>query len=493
MGTAPEADAPRIGRRAFLGCAASAGIIGMAPAAVKADPAVVGGPAQGFADAPSYRAAAIESARWIRSAESKDTAGLWLPEPDHPEVKATVSLPNGFYTGSAGLVLFFVELAQATGDKSYWDDARRGGDYLVRSWRETAAAPQQVPGAQFGFYTGLAGTIFALAVLWKMTGETAYRQAALEALDVLLKAARPAGAGIAWVDWPGMTGNGGIVVALLAIADLLGDDDIRPLRLAAVHAGDRIAEQAVPDPRGGSRWQGMPPAMLGEREGTYWPNFQLGTSGTAYALARLGAATGERRFVTAAEAGALHLRNIATVQGDAALIHYREPDATDLYYLGYCNGPAGTARLFYQLWLATRDRHYLDWTEMLARGVLASGIPDRQTPGFWNVACQCCGSAGVVDFFLGLWAATGKAEYRTFARRVADQMLGRRADFDGKGCRWYQAYTRIKPWEVSAESGYMVGAAGIAAALLHLDMAEQGTYRQAILPPDNPFPTINRN
>jgi lantibiotic modifying enzyme len=211
----------------------------------------------------------------------------------------------------------------------------------------------------------------------------------------------------------------------------------------------------------------MPASVLGEPEGSYWPNFQLGTAGAAYALARLGATTGEKRFIAAAEEGALHLQRIATVKGDAALIHYREPDATDLFYLGYCNGPAGTARLFYQLYLATRDSRYLKWTEMLARGIMASGIPDRLTPGFWNVVCQCCGSAGVVDFFLGLWAATGRTEYRAFAKRVAGQMLSRGTDFDGKGYRWYQAYTRIKPAEVTAESGYMVGAAGIAAALLH--------------------------
>jgi lantibiotic modifying enzyme len=475
--------APSIGRRSFLGTAALAGMAGLVPSEGKAvSPS--NRLAQAFNELPSYRVAATEAARWIRSAESKDVGGFWLPEPDHPEVKATVSLPNGFYTGSAGMVLFFVELAQATGDKTYWDDARRGGDYLVRSWRDTATAPPPVPGAQFGLYTGLAGTVHALAVLSKATGDAAYRVAALAALGVLIQAAKPSGGGIAWMDWPGLTGNGGIVLALLSLADLLNNTNTVEI---AARAGDRIIEQGVPDPRGGLRWQGMPAAILGEPEGTYWPNFQLGTAGTAYALARLGAVTREKRFIAAAEAGALHLQRIATVKGNAALIHYREPDLTDLFYLGYCNGPAGTARLFYQLYLATNDPHYLEWTEMLARGVMQSGIPDRLTPGFWNVVCQCCGSAGVVDFFVGLWAATGKTEYRTFAKRVADQMLSRRADFDGKGYRWYQAYTRIKPWEVAAETGYMVGAAGIAASLLHVDLA-LSNYNRAFVLPDDPFP-----
>jgi lantibiotic modifying enzyme len=481
-----KGSAPHICRRHFLGGAALAGLAGAARGGTSAKGAELGSV---FAEIPDYSATARDVVRWIRAAEI-GRSGVWRPEPDHPEVKATVSLPNGFYTGSAGLVLFFIELAGATGDKSYLDDARRGGDYLVRSWRETATGPSQLPGAQFGLYTGLSGTLFALGLLWKTTGDTAYRDAARDGVDVLLKASRPQGKGLAWTGWPGLTGDGGILLGLLALSDLLSDAvDGKALRTAAIRAGDHIVEQGVTDPRGGARWQGMPASVLGEPDGTYWPNFQLGTAGTAYALARLGAVTGEKRFIAAAEAGALHLQRIATVKGDAALIHYREPDATDLFYLGYCNGPAGTARLFYQLYLATKDPHYLEWTEMLARGIMASGIPRRLTPGFWNVVCQCCGSAGVVDFFLGLWAATGRAEYRAFAKTVADQMLSRGTDFDGKGYRWYQAYTRIKPAEVTAESGYMVGAAGIAAALVHLHSA-LNAYKRAFVLPDDPFPAM---
>ena len=374
----PEAS-PHIRRRQFLRGAAVSTAAGVLPSAAVAAP--LPGMAKPVFEEPSnYRLGAEEAAAWIRSAEIKGEKGVWLPEPDRPDIKATVSPPDGFYSGSAGTVLFFIELG-----KPYMDDARRGGDYLASMWRKTAATPSQAPGAEFSFYTGLAGTAFALAELWKATGDTKYHSEALQAVDVLLKAAKPMGAGAGWMAWPGMTGNSGIVLVLLAIADLMRDvTEGHPLRTAGIRAGDRIVEQAIPDPRGGLRWQGMPPAFLGEPDGTYWPNLQLGTSGVVYALARLGAVTGEERFVMAAQAGALHLQSIATVRGDAALIHYREPDATDLFYLGYCNGPAGTARAFYQLYVATKDPHYLEWTEMLARGVMASGIPDRQAPGFWK-------------------------------------------------------------------------------------------------------------
>jgi hypothetical protein len=66
-------------------------------------------------------------------------------------------------------------------------------------------------------------------------------------------------------------------------------------------------------------------------------------------------------------------------------------------------------------------------------------------------------------------------------------MLSRVTHFDDKGDRWYQAWTRVTPWVVNAETGYMIGAAGVGTSLLHLHLAERQRY-EAILLPDNPFP-----
>lgn len=68
-----------------------------------------------------------------------------------------------------------------------------------------------------------------------------------------------------------------------------------------------------------------------------------------------------------------------------------------------------------------------------------------------------------------------------------DHLLSRATDVDGAGARWYQAWTRTQPWNVNAETGYMIGAAGVGSALVHLHLAGEGRYR-AILFPDNPFP-----
>jgi uncharacterized protein YyaL (SSP411 family) len=479
----------RLTRRGVLGAGVAAGMAAPLPVFFRDGSAAAA--SAPTSDPDSYLAAAKQAAQWIRSAQVPKETGIgWLPDPDHPEKSATIGPDNTIYSGGAGIVLFFLELARATGDNSYLKDAARGADYLAASW-------QTLPGKQgtsilrdrgLSFDQGLAGTAFALAETWKATGNTHYRDAALAATHALASQAYPAGAGVEWLPSPAVGQGGGIVLYLLYAGRTFKDDSLLQL---AERGGNRTVELAETDPRGGVRWQGLPqgPATVAAHmpPNSYFPNFELGTAGVAFVLARLYEETHQKKFLNAARQGAQHIQSIATLQGDSALVYYREPDLKNLYYLGYCHGPAGTARLFYQLHKVTGEREYLEWAEKLARGIVRSGVPGKLTPGYWNVACQCCGSAAVTDLFVSLWRATGKPQYLDFGRRVADQLISREDDLDGKGYRWYQAWTRVKPWEVNAETGYKIGAAGIGAALLHVHLAMQSRYA-ALLLPDNPFP-----
>ena len=435
-----------------------------------------------------YLAAAEAAARWIRSTAQETAHGLgWLPEPDHPERATTLTAPPTLYSGNAGIVLFLIELARATGNPTYLDEARRGADEIAATWRAVLDAKPLIPieNAHLDFAMGLSGTAFTLAHAWQATGDAKYRDAAQEITRHIADAARPVGAGVTWTGSPTVgLGDGSIVLYLLWAARTFGDDSLIAL---AERAGEHMVETAIPDQRGGLRWASPSLESFGMPAGASMPNFELGTAGVAFILARLHAETDNARFLAVAREGAAHVQALATVREDAALLYYREPDLTDLYYLGYCHGPVGTARLFYELHRITGEREYLDWTERFARGVMASGVPEHQTPGLWNVVCQCCGTAGIIDLFTSLYVATGKDEYLAYSRRVADQTLSRATDFDGHGARWYQAWTRTQPWAVAAETGYMIGAAGVGSACLHLHLAAQGRY-DAILFPDNSFP-----
>ena len=153
---------------------------------------------------------------------------------------------------------------------------------------------------------------------------------------------------------------------------------------------------------------------------------------------------------------------------------HHEPDAAgrSLYYLGWCHGPAGTARLWYRLWQATGDRAWLDWASRSARAIVASGIPEQATPGFWNNVGVCCGSAGVAGFFLAHHRATADVASLAFARRVSARILAA-ATRDTGGIRWPHAEHRTRPAEIVAQTGWMQGAAGIGAWFLHLDAFER--------------------
>ncbi|SET08550.1 lanthionine synthetase LanC family protein [Nonomuraea wenchangensis] len=427
---------------------------------------------------PSERAetpltAAILAGRWIRTAARDDAAGrTWAANPDARGRSALAAPdPASLYAGAAGIVLFFLELAAATGHEAYLEDAAAGARRLAATWRE-----QQ----DLTLYHGLTGTVVALAEAGWALGDERLESAARAAAEHVVRSARPLPGGPGWTGDPAQRGDGGIVLGLLRAATALGVPRHEEI---AVEAGERIAGLAVP----GHRFGDCPDLPTD----AVTPGFLAGTAGTAFLLARLYGVTGETRFLGAADRGAGFVREVSVLSERCALVPHHVPQGRGLHYLGFCSGSAGVARMFQELHRVTGERGHLEWVERLAGGIVRSGVPERRTPGFWNTACQCCGSAGLLELFTGLWAETGDQAHLGYARRLARHLIGATTDHDDRGFRWYQAYRRLRPGEVSADTGYMVGAAGIGAALLHLDAALRPRQaRRVILLPDNPFPSI---
>ncbi|XVQ84333.1 lanthionine synthetase LanC family protein [Microbispora siamensis] len=418
--------------------------------------------------------AAVTAARWVRSAAVDDDLGRrWRANPDPRGRSAGAGDVSSLYAGAAGVVLFFLELAAATGHEAYLEDALAGARRLAVTWPE-----QRDP----TFYHGLAGLVFAMAETGWATGDEEVFGAARAAADRLVRDARPFAEGVGWTGDPAQRGDGGIVLALLHAAGILG---VPAYEEVAIEAGERIAGLAVPGHRfGGDAAPDLPVDAVS-------PGFLSGTAGTAFLLARLYGVTRDERFLTAARRGADFVRTVSVVTDRCALVPHHLPQGRRLHYLGFCSGSAGVARMFHELHRVTGDPGDLDWVERLAHGIMQSGVPGSRPSGHWDVACLCCGTAGLIECFVGLYAATGREPYLDFARTLAIDLIGRATAGDEAGFRWYQAYRRLRPGEVTADTGYMVGAAGIGTALLHLDAAEHtGTPRRLILLPDNPFPAI---
>jgi lantibiotic modifying enzyme len=374
---------------------------------------------------------------------------------------------NTLYAGTSGVVLFFIEAFQSTGDQSFLKDARAGADHLL----VVIAAEKDL-----GLYTGVAGIGFALTEVFKASGDVKYKEGAVRCARLVEQRAQKAGKGIEWNETTDIiSGGAGIGLFLLYAARELKEPTLREL---AIQDGYRLIELGTPQSPG-IKWR-MSPTFA-----RLMPNFSHGTAGIAFFLATLFRETGKREFLDAALAGANYLRAVARTENDACLIFHNEPDGKELYYLGWCHGPVGTARLFYKLHQVTGNREWMDWVRRSARGIINSGIPERQTPGFWNNVGQCCGSAGVAEFFLSLHMVTGDRTYLEFSKRVAAQMLAR-ATRDRDGMRWIQAEHRVRPELLLAQTGYMQGAAGIGMSLLHLDGFQRGK-KPTIIFPDSPF------
>ena len=410
-----------------------------------------------------YLDAAEKAAAWIRAGAVQTLDGLaWPADPrDRSSVNTTL------YSGSPGVVLFFLEAYFLTGKKAYLRDARAGADALL------AAVPKE---AGMGLYDGLEGVLFSLGEMSKATGDSKYQKGFLDGLERLKASAAAKGAGVEWSSITDIIG-GGAGTGLFLIYAYHETKNPEWLELAA-KAGTRLAELGQPE-GGGLKWAMDPgyPRLM--------PNFAHGTAGVAYFLARLYQETKRPEFLAGALAGAKYLLSVADTEGDVCRVFHHEPGGQDLYYLGWCHGPVGTARLFYALSEATKDPAWQGWVRKSANALLKSGIPEQEKPGFWNNDGICCGLAGVGEFFLGLAQAFGERSYRDFAARVTSRLLAKATIGDGKAF-WVQAEHRARPDFLVAQTGYMQGAAGIGMFLLRLEEDARGR-KALVLFPDTPF------
>jgi len=427
------------------------------------------------AAAPSrHLTLARDAARWLRATaivEGDTTA--WRAVPD------SKAAPRAdLYYGTSGVALFFLELYKATGDEADRAMAERGARWLIaRAKADGDGFCWEVPDDDGkivhdpGLYTGASGIGAAFLDLHRHLKVDAYRRYAAGAAAWV--AARPIGE---WKKYDIIYGAAGAALFLVRASRELGEP--RFLQ-AAVRLGEHLIACAMRE-KEGIRWR------MSETWERLYPNFSHGTSGIAYALATLHAATKDERFLAAARQAADWLAAHRLKTDAGAVWHRHEPDATGLYYVGWCHGPAGTARLFRELGRVTGDRAWGRWVDDCARWVMTCGAPEKPLSGFWNVS-QCCGSAGVGDFLADMYVLTRDEKYRQRAEAYVEDIV-RRASPGEPGLKWVQAENRVSPKEVFAQAGYAQGAAGIGLFFLKMHAIGGGMPgRRLLVLPDSPF------
>jgi hypothetical protein len=349
-----------------LGLAAgAASTLGLGAAAGEETPKPASPAPVPSASPSGYLDSAVKAAQWIHTARIETSRGLiWLDGPERPE--GFQSTPD-LYTGAAGIVLFLLELARATGDKTYKEDAGHGADSLIAS----LPAKLDPDNGETGLYQGAAGVGFTLRQVFQATGDEKYRQGALRCRDLIHAAAQPVGRGVAWGKSADIiAGASGTGLYLLDYARTMNDPASRDL---AAQAGLRLIELGIPD-GGGLKWRENPVFPR------FMPNFSHGTAGVAYFLATLHQETGRREFLDAALAGAHYLQSIAVTEGDSCLIFHDEPDNKKLYYLGWCHGPVGTSRLWLRLHQIDPKGGWLAWARKERTASSKAASPKSRPP-----------------------------------------------------------------------------------------------------------------
>ena len=386
------------------------------------------------------------------------------------------------YGGSSGALYFYLALYEVTGKELYKELVLQAADYLALHWVEqkaTAKSSIDFEGIEYSIYTGVTG----IGALLSKVYEVLPRQKDLDTIRAITKqtieGAKKTPNGLSWgVDKSPLVG-GGVVLYLYKIYALLKDEAV----LAAANQGaDVILSEAIADERGGYAWTSY--AHPGQ---TRVPNFECGTAGVGYILGVAYEVSGDERYLNGAKEAAKHLKAIAIPQGDGFLVPWHDnPQEETIFYVSTCHGPAGTSRLFYQLYKATKDAQYLEEIAGLYAGLRHIGVPEKQSVGYWNNVAICCGTAGVAQFLINYQIVSGREDIKEVLDLAGSILLGQKEQQE-QGIAWPLAFERVKPQNLSRGISYAAGASGIGAALLqiYLFLSDKYEWRRLF---DDPYP-----
>jgi lantibiotic modifying enzyme len=416
----------------------------------------------GYQSATAYLDTALGGLRWIESqAVETGSGGLLFPnvpgEPESPTADLSI------YHGQPGRVLGFLQAYAATGVPRW----RELAESSLAAMTETADALLAREYRDAGLYTGLAGIASVELLAAQVLDSADSRQRALAHADQILESAIEAEGGHHWngvVDI--ISGAAGTGLFLLKMYEDSGDERYRE---AAERAARWLIATARPDAESWGVYWSIAPG-----DDRHYPNFSHGTAGVAFFLGRIAAIGGSvsdqaRSF---RDNGLIWLQ--AHGEADGCVVFHHESGGEDLQYASWCHGPAGTSRLFFQIH-AARDPGDPPAIEAAVAGaeyLIGLGPEPGESPeGYWGNTGVCCGTAGLLNFMIDLYLFTGDERYRAAARSYGD-VLVREAIEENGGLKWPMAEHRVRPDFVQSQTGWMQGAAGVAASLIRLHLLE---------------------
>ena len=359
------------------------------------------------------------------------------------------------YSGLAGLILVGME----------WNPHTAFGGASRECWQtlcgRLAAAARDVAHIP-GLYFGATGIGLALVALGAWLEDAALLDSGRDVLldGVETKSKVP----------DVCQGLAGYALGLLAAGVIAGEE---PFTAKAIEAGQGLAAMAETADEGGAVWP-WPEGPYGSLSGARLYGFAHGVAGIAYTLFRLYAATGERAFLEAAEAGLVTLRAASRpVDGteDARWWPCSREDGSA--WNAWCHGTPGVLKAF-AAGLHVRAQE-------ADRRLLMQGVRGIMAANNGNY-CLCHGVASRLDAYedaRALFPAQKGAPDRGFLRALADE-AERDAALLGSLDLFVLEQAQRRGGAGSEAGGLMTGAAGAVRTLLRHGHGLSGPYGQTL-------------
>lgn len=442
-------------------------------------------------DEADYKKAAELGSKWLFSQEYKDEFGInWKRADDESAVDPTYTNPSSYHSGTAGMIPWLLSMFELTGDKIYEEKAVQAGERLIKTkdleiTRNLGAHLKNTPWAIYG---GLTGEASAATMLFEATKIQKFKDFALSVADEVFSTAKKSENGFFWCGKEnyGLAGDSGTALFLIYISRHFGTKKYDEVIKGAL---DQVLSYAQKDKNGNFWWTGIAPERCGGGKDFYAPGIEFGTTGIAYVFAESydyfkKSADGNdekneksaEKYLEAAISGANHIKNLSVEEADKTNFLFLNTENKDVYYLGHCYGSMGICKLFYKLYKVTKDEIHKEWIERFVNGILYKNAPYQRSRGYWNNHNYCCGTTGLLNLFLALWAEFKDDDYLALAKDSANVLISNGFSDDRKGLRWYQNWTRVEPWNVYTYNGYIVGNAGDVANIAQLALALQGKF-----------------
>ena len=437
-----------------------------------------------------YLTAAKGAMNFIDTRKKKGPEGIYWSLEDAAKGRPIYYDEICMYAGASGIICFLLGLYDATKENQYLEEAKEAADYIIWRWKNEPELKRNF--SKYAFSSGWSGAGFALTRLYLVTKEEKYKDTVAAIIAQMKKDAKPGknGQGYSWSTFPGIVGDGGTVLFLLFAADVYQDEDWKNF---GITAGRNFLGQRQDAGEGKCWYPGVDPAYFGAKSDYIDPNFPMGTAGVGFVLRKLYEASGNEVYLQAEQGITGFMDSVAVKMRVGKLLPHGLPDRKNLFYLGYCHGPAGTVRYYYKLYEGSRDEQekakYKEKIRTLVQGLEATGAPEGRSEGYWNTHNLCCGTAGLLNMYLGLWAAFGEAHDLELAKRCGRILLDA-AEVEKEQeplLKWRFALDRIAPDVLTTPIGCFDGAAGIGLALLQLHLAETDQYHVTRFL-DDPFP-----